>query len=96
MGMKEKTGFIGFEVFFFFIIERRNLRERRENKCRGAYIEWLFFWCFQENAWAYLPNYPSTFYFLGKNRYSQTQMNYKTYKTQKGNLQLRIKLKYTT
>ena len=37
MGMKEKTDFIGFEVFLFFI-ERRNLRERREDKCRGAYI----------------------------------------------------------
>ena len=41
MGMKEKTDFIGFEVLLFFI-ERRNLRERRENKCRGACIEWLF------------------------------------------------------
>ena len=89
MGMKEKTDFIGFEVFLFFI-ERRNLRERRENKCQGAHIEWLFLLFSGECMGGYtqLP-----FYILlsWKNKYSQTQMKYKTYKTQKGNLKIKNK-----
>lgn len=66
MGMKEKTGFIGFEVFFFFIIERRNLRERRENKCRGAYIEWLFFGVFRRMHGRIYPTTLLHFTFLEK------------------------------
>ena len=67
MGMKEKTDFIGFEVFLFFI-ERRNLRERRENKCQGAHIEWLFL-VFSGECMGVLGIYPTTllhFTFLEK------------------------------
>ena len=92
--MKEKTDFIGFEVFLFFI-ERRNLRERRENKCQGAHIEWLFL-VFSEECMGVFTQLPFYILLSWKNKYSQIQMKYKTYKTQKGNLQLRIKLKYTT
>ena len=89
MGMKEKTDFIGFEVFLFFI-ERRNLRERRENKCQGAHIEWLFL-VFSGECMGVYTQLPFYILLSWKNKYSQTQMKYKTYKTQKGNLKIKNK-----